>query len=141
MNRVVSLIVLLAIVMIFGSLFYLVVFRFFVPLFLAALFAMLFQPVHQWMVQRCRGSGRIAATFTTVLVMVIVLVPTVLVVYQGAHDAVGMVHGTDRIHFETKSFDRLIDQLNERFSLELDAKAIREQLATKINEWLAPIAG
>ncbi len=43
MNRVASLVVLLALVLLFGGLFYLVVFRFFVPLFLAALFALLFE--------------------------------------------------------------------------------------------------
>ena len=46
-----------ALVLLFGGLFYLVVFRFFVPLFLAALFAMLFQPLHGWMIKQCRDSA------------------------------------------------------------------------------------
>jgi predicted PurR-regulated permease PerM len=140
MNRVISLVVLLALVLLFGGLFYLVVFRFFVPLFLAALFAMLFQPLHGWIVRRCHGYDRMAAGVTTIAILLIVLIPTVAVVYLGAHDAVRLVRGTDRVHFETKSFDRLIDQVNTWFSLQLDPKEIRQDLATKINEWLAPIA-
>jgi predicted PurR-regulated permease PerM len=132
--------VLLAIVLLFGGLFYLVVFRFFVPLFLAALFAMLFQPLHGWFLHRCKGHDRAAAGLTTLAIMLIVLIPTVAVVYMGAHDAVHMVRGTDRVHFEPKSFDRLIDQVNTWFSLQLDPKEIRQELATKINDWLGPIA-
>jgi predicted PurR-regulated permease PerM len=140
MNRVISLIVLLALVLLFGGLFYLVVFRFFVPLFLAALFAMLFQPLHHWIVQKCRGHDRLAAGLSTTAIMLIVLVPTVMVVYSGARDAVHLMRGTERMHFEAASLDRLIDQVNSWFSLHLDPKEIREGLTTKINEWLAPIA-
>jgi predicted PurR-regulated permease PerM len=140
MNRVISVIVLLVLVLLFGGLFYLVVFRFFVPLFFAALFAMLFQPVHGWFVQKCRGHNRIAATLTTLAILLIVLIPTVIVVYQGAHDAVHLMRGTDRVHFEPQSFDRLIDQVNSWFSLQLDSKDLRTQLGAKINDWLAPIA-
>jgi predicted PurR-regulated permease PerM len=140
MNRVISLIVLLALVLVFGGLFYLVVFRFFVPLFLAALFAMLFQPLHRWVLQRCKGHDRAAAGITTIVILLIVLIPTVMVVYLGAHDAVQMMRGTDRVHFEPRSFDRLVEQVNSWFSLQLDPKEIRQGLGTKINEWLGPIA-
>lgn len=140
MNRVISLIVLLALVLVFGGLFYLVVFRFFVPLFLAALFAMLFQPLHRWVLQRCKGHDRAAAGITTTVIMLIVLIPTVMVVYLGAHDAVQLMRGTDRVHFEPRSFDRLIEQVNSWFSLQLDPKEIRQALGTKINDWLGPIA-
>jgi predicted PurR-regulated permease PerM len=140
MNRVISLIVLLALVLLFGGLFYLVVFRFFVPLFLAALFAMLFQPLHHWITGQCHGHNRLAAGLSTTAIMLIVLVPTVMVVYSGARDAVHLMRGTDRMHFEAASFDRLIEQVNSWFSLHLDPKEIREALTTKINEWLAPIA-
>ena len=84
MNRVISLIVLLALVAVFGVLFYLVVFRFFVPLFLAALFAMLFEPMHRWFMKRCRGHDRVAAGLTATAILLIVLIPTVTVVYLGA---------------------------------------------------------
>ncbi|HZZ30315.1 MAG TPA: AI-2E family transporter [Pirellulales bacterium] len=140
MNRVISLIVLLFLVLLFGGLFYLVVFRFFVPLFLAALFAMLFQPLHNWVLAKCRGYNRLGSTLTTLAILLIVLIPTVIVVYQGAHDAVRLMRNTDRVHFETQSFDRLVEQVNSWFSLQLDPKEIRTEMGTKINEWLAPIA-
>jgi predicted PurR-regulated permease PerM len=140
MNRVVSLVVLLALVLIFGGLFYLVVFRFFVPLFLAALFAMLFEPLHRWVKGRCGKYERMAAGITAVVILLIVLIPTVAVVYEGAHDAVRMMRGTDRVHFEPQSFDVLISHINDWFSLQLDPKEVRQEIGTKINEWLGPIA-
>jgi predicted PurR-regulated permease PerM len=140
MNRVISLIVLLALVVVFGALFYLVVFRFFVPLFLAALFAMLFEPLHRWFVNRCRGHDRLAAGLTAVAILLIVLIPTVTVVYLGAHDAVRFMHGTERVRFDQESVDRLIAQVNSWTSLNLDPKQIREELTTRINEWFTPIA-
>jgi predicted PurR-regulated permease PerM len=140
MNRVISLIVLLALVVIFGVLFYLVVFRFFVPLFLAALFAMLFEPMHRWFVKRCRCHDRMAAGLTAMAILLIVLIPTVAVVYQGAHDAVRIMHGTERVHFDQESVDRLIGQINSWTSLNLDPKQIREELTARINEWFTPIA-
>src|SRR3954467_5798491 len=75
MNRVASLIVLLALVLLFGGLFYLVVFRFFVPLFLAALFPLLFEPLHRWIRTRCGKYQRSAAALTTVVILLIVLLP------------------------------------------------------------------
>ncbi|HEY2882618.1 MAG TPA: AI-2E family transporter [Pirellulales bacterium] len=138
MNRVISLIVLLALVLVFGGLFYLVVFRFFVPLFLAALFVMLFQPLHKWIKKRCGSHDRIAAGLTTVVILLIVLVPTVGVVYQGAHDAMHLLHGSDRIHFG--SLDRLIEQLNSWLALDLKPTEIKQELTTRTNEWLTPIA-
>ncbi len=140
MNRVISLVVLLALVLIFGGLFYLVVFRFFVPLFLAALFALLFEPLHQWFKVRCREYDRVAAGITTIVILLIVLVPTVAVVYEGAHDAVRMMRGADKVHVDSQSFDHLIEHVNDWFSLHLDPKEVRQDLGTKINEWLGPIA-
>ena len=140
MNRVISLIVLLALVAVFGVLFYLVVFRFFVPLFLAALFAMLFEPMHRWFVKRCRGHDRVAAGLTAMAILLIVLIPTVTVVYLGAHDAVRILHGTERMRFDEQSVDRLIEQINTWTSLNLDPKQIREEITARINEWFTPIA-
>jgi predicted PurR-regulated permease PerM len=140
MNRVASLVVLLALVLLFGGLFYLVVFRFFVPLFLAALFALLFEPLHRWIRVRCGKYDRSAAGLTTVVILLIVLLPTMAVVYQGAHDAVHLARGMDKVHIDSHSFDRLIEQVNSYFSLEIDPKDARQEIGTKVNEWLAPIA-
>lgn len=140
MNRVISLIVLLALVLVFGSLFYLVVFRFFVPLFLAALFAMLFEPLHKRLKLRCGKHDRLAAGLSTVIIMLIVLVPTIAVVYEGAHDAVHLVRASEKMHVDAQSFDHLIERVNDWFSLRLDPQDVRQELTTKINEWLGPIA-
>ena len=50
-----------------------------------------------------------------------------------------LVHG-DKVHFDRASFDRLIEHVNGWFSLNLDPKEIHQDLTTKINEWLTPIA-
>ena len=100
---------------------------------------MLFEPLHNWMKRRCGRYDRLAAGLTTIVILLIVLVPTVAVVYEGAHDAVHMVRGTEKVHVDAQSFDHLIEHINQWFGLELDSKVVRQELV-KINEWLGPIA-
>lgn len=76
MPRVVSFIVLLAIVLLVGAVFFQVMAQFLVPLFLACVLLVIFQPLHAWMLSRLPKHPRIAAMFTTVAIMLVVLVPS-----------------------------------------------------------------
>ncbi len=140
MSRVISLVVLLVLVAIFGALFYLVVYRFFLPLFLAALLAVLFRPLRDWITARARGYDRIAAGVTTAAILLIVLLPTALVTYKAAHDAVGLVRTPGKLKLDHQSIDNLIRTINDKLSLELQPDDIRVELTEKINAWLGPIA-
>lgn len=73
--RVVSFIVLLAVIILIGAMFFQVMVQFIVPLFLAAVLVVIFKPLHQWMLEKSGQRKRLAATLTTVAIVLIVLLP------------------------------------------------------------------
>jgi predicted PurR-regulated permease PerM len=73
--RVISFIVLLAIVLLVGTVFFQVMAQFIVPLFLASVLLVVFQPLHAWALKRLHGHRRLAALLTTVLILLAVLLP------------------------------------------------------------------
>ena len=75
MPRVVSFIVLLAIILLIGSMFFQVMVQFIVPLFLAAVLVVIFKPLHHWMLEKCGHRPKIAAGLTTLSIVLIVLLP------------------------------------------------------------------
>ena len=75
MPRVVSFIVLLAIILLIGALFFQVMVQFIVPLFLAAVLVVIFKPLHLWVLKKCGQRVKLAAAVTTLLIVLIVLLP------------------------------------------------------------------
>ena len=75
MPRVVSFIVLLAVIILIGSMFFQVMVQFIVPLFLAAVLVVIFKPLHLWVTSRCENKPRFSAAITTFLIVMIVLLP------------------------------------------------------------------
>lgn len=73
--RLISFIVLLAIVLLVGAVFFQVMAQFIVPLFLACVLLVMFQPRYQWLLRRMPGHPRIAALITTALILLAVLLP------------------------------------------------------------------
>ena len=90
MARLVSFIVLAAIVVIFGVLFFQVVAPFLLPIFVAVTLVVMFRPMHQWLMERLGGHVRVAAGLTTVGIVLIVLALVSIVALAGA-DAYGLV--------------------------------------------------
>lgn len=75
MPRVVSFIVLLAVIILIGSMFFQVMVQFIVPLFLAAVLVVIFKPLHLWVRERSGDRPKLAAAFTTGAIVLIVLLP------------------------------------------------------------------
>jgi predicted PurR-regulated permease PerM len=73
--RVISLIVLLAIILLVGAVFFQVMAEFIVPLFLACVLLVVFQPLHSWMLLRLPRNPRLSALLTMVLILLVVLLP------------------------------------------------------------------
>ena len=90
MNRMISFLVLLGIIVVLGVLFYRVMAGFLLPLFLAALLVVMFQPLHRWFLKKCKGRQRLSAALTTFVVMLIVLLPATIVVSLAAAEAVAV---------------------------------------------------
>jgi predicted PurR-regulated permease PerM len=74
--RVVSFIVLVAILAFSAAMFFKVMAQFVLPLFLAAVLVVVFKPLHVWVRDRLPGRLRLSALVTTFLIMLVVLLPT-----------------------------------------------------------------
>jgi predicted PurR-regulated permease PerM len=88
--RVVSFIVLLAIVLLVGAVFFQVMAQFLVPLFLACVLLVIFQPLHARMQGRLPKHPRIAALLTTTLILLIVLVPSLYLGWKSYEECRGV---------------------------------------------------
>ena len=75
MPRVVSFIVLIAIVLLVTALFFQVMVQFILPLFLAAVMVVVFRPLHEWVLKKCGDRPRVAAGLTTLAILLVVLLP------------------------------------------------------------------
>lgn len=75
MPRVVSFFVLVAILLFIGAMFFKVMAAFVLPLFLAAVLVVIFKPLHMWVREKLPGRLRLSALVTTVLIMLVVLLP------------------------------------------------------------------
>jgi predicted PurR-regulated permease PerM len=123
-SRIVSFVVLVAIVAVFGVLFFRVMAAFLLPMFLATMLVIVFRPLHHWLVVRCRGRERLAAGLTTLAILLIVLLPLSFFVVQGAAEGWSIVS-----NLEQDVLLGRIARLRRRFGLELPPTEIREHLA------------
>ena len=73
--RVVSLIMLMAVVLLVTAMFFRVMLQFVAPLFLAAVLVVIFEPVHKRVMQRLPGKPKWSALVTTLLVVFALLIP------------------------------------------------------------------
>lgn len=86
MARIVSFVVLVAILLVIAGLFFRVMANFLLPMFLAVLLAIMFRPVHRWFIVKCRGRDRVAAGLTTASIILIILVPLMLILLKAAFE-------------------------------------------------------
>jgi predicted PurR-regulated permease PerM len=79
MARIVSFVVLVAILLVIAVLFFRVMASFLLPMFLAVLLVIMFGPLHRWFIIKCRGRDRVAAGLTTASILLILMIPLVLI--------------------------------------------------------------
>ena len=115
MSRVVSFVVLLAVILVIGALFFRVMGNFLLPLFLAALLVVIFRPLHRWILQRCRGRERVAAGLTTATVLLIVLFPIALVITLAIFEGRDLVVEVQ----QTQLLDQKLASFRKKFDLEI----------------------
>jgi predicted PurR-regulated permease PerM len=84
--RVVSFIVLLAIILLVGIVFFRVMAQFIVPLFLACVLLVVFQPLYQRLLKWMPRFPRVAALLTTISVVLIVLLPTLWLGWNASYE-------------------------------------------------------
>jgi predicted PurR-regulated permease PerM len=84
MNRLVSLAVLLALIVLLGSMFYRVIAPFLLPLFLAAVLAVICQPLQNYFLKKTSGRTAWAAGLTTATVTLMLVGPLVVGTFVAA---------------------------------------------------------
>ena len=135
MSRMISLAILVVLVLALVFVFYQVMLPFILPLFLAALLTVLFKPLHEWVIRLCHGHNRAAAGLTTLAILLIVLVPIGLVLFKAASEAVTLLPQLDK-----DSIGRAVEQLNQRFGLDLKTADVLQTISGKAQEILGPLA-
>jgi predicted PurR-regulated permease PerM len=127
MTRLVSFAVLIGILVIIAILFYRVMASFLLPLFMAAMLGVIFQPLYRWTLAKVGGRRYAAAGITSVLVLLSVLIPAVLVVLMGIFQGLelaGRVQGTD----VRQQLASLRAQLNLEIASEQDVRLMEAVL-------------
>lgn len=123
MARLVSFVVLLVILILIALLFVRVMASFLLPLFLAALLVVIFHPLYQWTLERCWKQRYLAATLTTIMVMLSVLAPAALVfTLAGAQSAslASQLRGTN--------VRQKLDELRAAYSLDIPRREDLQQI-------------
>lgn len=112
MSRMISFGLLILLVVVLGIVFYQVMAMFLLPLFLAVMLAVVFHPLHHWMLLKCKGRQRIAALLTTLAMLLIVLVPGGWVITMASLEGISLA-----TKINVASIQEKIDKLRDRAGL------------------------
>jgi predicted PurR-regulated permease PerM len=132
MSRIVSFVVLVAIVVLVGALSFKVMSSFLLPMFLALVLAVIFRPLHKWFIARSAGHDRVAAGLTTAAILLIVLIPTLLILSRAAAEAFSLATELD----PEVVLERL-SELRRKLHLEMPPPEVQdtlESMATRLDE-------
>lgn len=113
MSRMISFWVIIGIIVLLGIVFYQVMAMFVLPLFLAVMLAVVFHPLHHWMLLKCKGRQRTAALLTTLAMLLIVLVPAGWVITMATLEGISIATKVGVSDIQEK-----IDKLRLRFGLD-----------------------
>ncbi|MEM9186105.1 MAG: AI-2E family transporter [Planctomycetota bacterium] len=89
--RVISFIMLAAVVLLVAVMFFRVMAQFIAPLFLAAVLVVIFEPLHKRVMRRFPGKPHLSAIVTTALVALVVLIPTTWLALNAYVETVSVV--------------------------------------------------
>lgn len=113
MSRMISFWVLIGIIVLLGIVFYQVMAMFLLPLFLAVMLAVVFHPLHHWMLLKCKGRQKTAAFLTTLSMLLIVLVPGGWVITMASLEGISLASKVN-----VSSIQEKIDKLRMRLGLD-----------------------
>ncbi len=140
MTRLVSFAVLLGLVVLFGLVSLRVLASFLLPLLLAAMLVVIFGPLHRRLRTRFGLADWLAAALTTLVVLVIVLVPLGLLVTRAGADAVAMARSPEGVRLDPAVLDGLVTKFNEVTGLQATAEGVNAELRGLVEKWIGPVA-
>lgn len=130
MSRLVSFAVLIGILIVIVVLFYQVMAVFLLPLFMAALLGVVFQPLYRWAFEKLWKRRYLAAGVTTVLVLVVVLAPAGLVVTMAALQSISVFERIQATDVAGKA-----KLLRQDFDLDIPDQVDLHQFDATLNNW------
>ncbi|MBN2474024.1 MAG: AI-2E family transporter [Pirellulales bacterium] len=140
MSRIVSFVVLVAILLVMAALFFQVMASFLLPMFLAVLLVIMFGPLHRWVVAKCKGRIRLAAGLTTAAILLILLIPVLLILVPATVQGFGIYNGQDFSQFNPAGLAKASVDAAGRLGVHLDEQDVRKLIIEKTQQWLAPLA-
>jgi predicted PurR-regulated permease PerM len=160
--RIVSFVVLVAIILFFAGLFFQVMADFLLPMFLALMLVIIFGPLHRWFKLKCRGYDGMAAGLTTMSILLIVLVPICLIFTQATFEGFAIydtfvqevrqsqdsnnirAHTTNQATPDREAiqewFAERVVALGGQIGLEITPEDVRTTMRNRAQEWLEPLA-
>ncbi len=118
--------------MAFAAFFYQVVRPLALPLFLAAVFALLAHPLYEWLTPRCGGRARLSALLILLSMLVVLVAPMVvgfLTAYQRAQEAVDFIQQSS---FDTSRSDKVLHWLARL--TKSDPKTLHTQMTQAVRD-------
>tara|TARA_R110002111_G_scaffold255157_1_gene321282 strand:- start:74217 stop:75524 length:1308 start_codon:yes stop_codon:yes gene_type:complete len=164
MVRLVSLSVILCLILFLGITFFKVIMPFILPLFLAAVVAMISQPLMNYFVKRTKGHVRIAAGITTTILVSAILIPLCVGIFLGSLQLFTTVVNTldqanwnktvqsvrEKVEISNDKFHQFIDWSNQYLEKEVDStnegqvkknsETVEELIRKNLQATLVPIA-
>lgn len=140
MARIVSFVVLVAILLLIAALFFQVMASFLLPMFLALLLVIMFRPLHRWILDRCRGQQHVAAGLTTAAILIIVLLPVIVIALRVVSESAAVYHEIDPGEINVQKLADRIVHLSDHVGLYLNPSDVRDTVSGKVQEWLYPLA-
>ncbi len=128
MPRVISFLVLLTIVLLVAAVFFRVMAQFFVPLFLAAVLLVVFQPLHSSILGRIPNHPRLSALLTTVAILLTVLLPLTLLGWKAYFELKAMLAASNNAATQVAAAPTNPDLPPDELSEERESLALGERL-------------
>ncbi len=140
MTRIASFVVLLAILLGIAVLFFRVLAEFLLPMFLAAMLVILFKPLHEWFYEKCWHKAHVAAALTTLVILVVFLVPLMTILVQASAEGVTLYEQIKDRKLDLHSVSDALVSAGAQFGVELKADELEHSIALRVQQGLAPIA-
>ncbi|QDT82372.1 putative inner membrane protein [Gimesia maris] len=135
MVRLVSLTVILCLILALGIMFFKVIMPFILPLFLAAVVAMISQPLLNYFIRRTNGHVRFAAGLTTTIIVSAILIPLCVGIFLGSLQLFTTIVNTldeanwnktvqtirEKVEISNDKFQQFVDWSHEYLQYDIDS--------------------
>ena len=128
MARTISFLVLVAVIVLLSIIFFRVMASFLIPMFLAAILCIMFEPLHRWFLEKFGQRPKLAASMTTASVLLLVLVPAILLMVMAVLESREIVSSLDANSIKEK-MEKVRLSLNLQYPYRAEFANVDKELA------------